>query len=274
MIELPEARIIKSGLSKEIKGKKIVNVLGNFDDHKFTFYYNDPSEYKKLLINKRVTNVIPRNFYIEIEIEDYLLTMRDGTNIRYYEKCDIPKKSKLLLEFEDGTFLNVTVAMYGFICVFKKSENMDDPYYDMELSRVGVLDKEYTFNYFKSLIDDKSKKLSAKAFLATEQRILGIGNGVVQDILFNARIHPKKKIKDLTDEQIKKLYESTKSTINEMIKKGGRDTEKDIYGNFGGYKTKFSNKSYKNDKCPSCKGDIKKENYLGGSIYYCPVCQQ
>lgn|GEM_PF-2077218 len=30
-----------------------------------------------------------------------------------------------------------------------------------------------------------------KAFLATEQRIPGLGNGVLQDILWTARIHPK-----------------------------------------------------------------------------------
>ena len=32
----------------------------------------------------------------------------------------------------------------------------------------------------------------------------------------------------------------------------------------------------KNNKemiCPACGGTIKKEAYLGGNIYYCPVCQ-
>ncbi len=53
MIELPEARTIAKDLKKEILGKKVVDILGNFTDHKFTFYYKDPSKYKEYLANKR-----------------------------------------------------------------------------------------------------------------------------------------------------------------------------------------------------------------------------
>jgi formamidopyrimidine-DNA glycosylase len=43
--------------------------------------------------------------------------------------------------------------------------------------------------------------LSAKAFLATEQRIPGLGNGVLQDILFTAGIHPKRKMAAISEEE-------------------------------------------------------------------------
>ena len=38
------------------------------------------------------------------------------------------------------------------------------------------------------------RKKSAKALLATDQMIPGLGNGVLQDILYLARVHPKTKI--------------------------------------------------------------------------------
>ena len=38
MIELPEARTIAADLRKEVLGKTIQSVSGNFTDHKFTFY--------------------------------------------------------------------------------------------------------------------------------------------------------------------------------------------------------------------------------------------
>jgi len=50
MIELPEAKSISKDLRKEIIGKKIVDVLGNYIDHKFTFYYKDPNKYKEQLL--------------------------------------------------------------------------------------------------------------------------------------------------------------------------------------------------------------------------------
>ena len=273
MIELPEARTISRDLRKEILGKEIVDVKGNFADHKFTFYYNNPEEYKHFLLGKKITNIIDRNFYVEIEAEDYVITFRDGANIRLFGKEENrPQKSKLLLEFQDGAFINVTVSMYAFIAVFEKNKGMDNEYYNIELNGIGALDERFTYEYFKSLIDDNTKKLSVKAFLATEQRILGIGNGVVQDIMYNAKLHPKRKINTLSEKDVKILYDSVLNTLIRMVEYGGRDTEKNIYGENGNYKTILSSKSYKNG-CPICKGEIKKENYLGGSIYYCPNCQ-
>ena len=123
-----------------------------------------------------------------------------------------------------------------------------------------------------SLLDPGGIKLSAKAFLATKQRIPGLGNGVLQDILFNAGIHPKRKMNTLDGKELRSLYSSLKSTIKEMAELGGRDTEKDLYGNPGRYITKLAKNSLKTG-CPICAGEITKEAYLGGSIYYCANCQ-
>lgn len=274
MIELPEARTIAKDLRKEILGKKVVDVLGNYTDHKFTFYYKDPNKYKEYLVNKKVTNIINRNYYVEIEIEDYKLVMRDGSNIRYYSSgMELPVKSKLLLRFNDGSFINVTTSMYSFICVFDKNIGMEDKYYNLELNGIGALDKDFSLEYFKSLINYSTMKLSLKAFLATEQRILGIGNGAVQDILFNAKMNPKRKLNTLSEEQVEFLYHSVVNTLQEMTDKDGRNTEKNIYGEDGKYDTKMSNKNDKS-KCPVCGNEIKKESYLGGSIYYCSNCQK
>jgi formamidopyrimidine-DNA glycosylase len=274
MIELPENRTIAKDLRKTILGKTITDVKGDFESHKFTWYHANPAKYKSLLTGKKITGVLDGNFYLEIEAEDYLITFRDGANIRYYE-ADKPEppKSQLGIYFNDGSFLNVTVQMYAFIGVFKKHEPIDNEYYYLDKNGIGALDKKFTFPYFRSLITPETEKLSAKAFLATQQRIPGIGNGITQDILFNAKISPRTKIKDLSEQQIKKLYHATIDTITQMVKQNGRDTEKDIFDNPGNYQTIMSNKNFRNG-CPACNGTIKKENYLGGSVYYCPRCQK
>jgi formamidopyrimidine-DNA glycosylase len=87
------------------------------------------------------------------------------------------------------------------------------------------------------------QKLSAKAFLATEQRIPGLGNGVLQDILWYANIHPKRKISTLSAEQKHKLFRSVKTILAEMTELGGRDTERDLFGCNGGYITRLSKKT-------------------------------
>ena len=96
-------------------------------NHKFTFYAGNPDEYNNLLAGRQITKINDRNFYIEIEIEDYLLLMRDGAAIRYSPPdTPLPKKSKLLLQFDDNSYLSVTVLMYAFIGVISKSAPLEN----------------------------------------------------------------------------------------------------------------------------------------------------
>jgi formamidopyrimidine-DNA glycosylase len=58
-----------------------------------------------------------------------------------------------------------------------------------------------------------------------------------------------------------------------MTDQGGRDTEKDLFDNRGGYKTILS-KNTLESSCPKCGGKIEKESYMGGAVYFCPKCQK
>ena len=51
------------------------------------------------------------------------------------------------------------------------------------------------------------------------------------------------------------------------------DGELDLFGHAGGYKTILC-KNTVNKPCPACGTIIKKEAYIGGSIYYCEKCQK
>jgi formamidopyrimidine-DNA glycosylase len=119
----------------------------------------------------------------------------------------------------------------------------------------------------------KTSSFSAKAFLATEQRIPGLGNGVLQDILWTAHIHPKCKMGELTEQETQAMFEAVKHVLAAMTAQGGRDTERDLFGQPGGYKTVLSRNTV-DTPCPVCGTPIKKASYLGGSIYTCEGCQK
>jgi formamidopyrimidine-DNA glycosylase len=136
------------------------------------------------------------------------------------------------------------------------------------------LSQKFNEDYFNRLVSaQEMQKLSLKALLATEQRIPGLGNGVLQDILFNAKMHPKKKVNTLSGKEKEDLFGSVTTTLFDMVFQGGRDTEIDLFNHFGGYRTVLS-KNTVNKPCPVCGTTIKKEAYLGGSIYYCEKCQR
>jgi len=275
MIELPEAIVISNQLNKAVKGKKIKNVIVGMSPHKFLWFTGNPELYNEMLQDKTIEKAVNLSGRIEIIIEDMLFNIQDGVNLRYYEDEEKrPKKHQLLIEFYDKTFLVATVSMYGGIGCFGKNEDIDNFYYNSAKNALSPLSEKFDFDYFKkTLFDEKSLKMSAKAFLATGQRIPGLGNGVLQDILLNAKIHPKRKMNTLSENEIKKLFQSLKTTLDEMVLNGGRDIERDLYGNSGNYITKLS-KNNVAGICPDCGGNVRKENYLGGSIYYCEKCQK
>lgn len=163
--------------------------------------------------------------------------------------------------------------MYGGIFCFRAS-TFDNAYYQVAREKPSPLTDEFDHDYFTGLINASDvQKLSVKAFLATEQRIPGFGNGVLQDIAWKARLHPKRKIQTVTPAERDNLFIILKETLKLMAGLGGRDTEKNLYGKSGGYGTVMS-KLHLNKPCPVCKGPIVKAAYMGGSVYFCPDCQK
>lgn len=272
MIELPEAINLGKQADEKLSGKTVTALFNATKPHKFAFFNGDPLHYKDLLTGKKIISARGFGMYIDICFQGGItLSIGDGVNWIYGEKDgEIPVNYQLLLGFDDESFLAFTISMYGMIYAFEGE--LDNPYYKRSLESISPLDDRYTQEEFGKLFADARKSLSAKALLATQQRIPGVGNGVTQDILFNARIHPKRKITTLSDEEKEKLYFSLKNTLKKMTDLGGRDTQTDMYGRKGGYSTILSSLTWKNP-CPVCGDTIIKEAYLGGTVYYCPTCQ-
>jgi formamidopyrimidine-DNA glycosylase len=273
MLEIPESKTIGVQAENTLINKRITEVLNATSPHKFAFFKGDPAEYTKLLKGRQIQSAKGHGMFVDIECgEDVFITIGEGTNMRYYSPFEQrPEKHQLLIGFEDGSCIAFTVAMYGGIWAYKGI--FENPYHQRSLNSISPLDDAFDESFFDSIFSGVTKDISLKALLATEQRIPGIGNGVLQDILFNAGIHPKRKKSSLSGFQKDELFYSLKVTLNKMTELGGRDTEKDLYGQAGGYKTLLSKNTLK-DPCPNCGNTIVKEAYLGGVVYFCPVCQK
>jgi formamidopyrimidine-DNA glycosylase len=273
MLEIPESRTISLQAGTTLKNKRIKEVINASSPHKFAFYCGDPAGYDKILRGRQIKSAKGHGMFVDICCDDYtFITIGDGTNMRYYSPFEkLPEKYQLLVAFDDESCIAFTVAMYGGIWVYEGI--FDNPYHQRSLNSISPLDDTFDEGYFDNIIKSVKKDNSAKALLATEQRIPGLGNGVLQDILFNAGINPKRKKSSLSDSVKSGLFYSLKATLKKMAEMGGRDTEKDLFGNSGGYKTLLS-KNTATDPCPKCGDTIVKEAYLGGAVYFCRTCQK
>jgi formamidopyrimidine-DNA glycosylase len=274
MLELPEAIVISQQMNQTIQGKKIERVTAAQTAHKLTWYKGDPQKYPEMLSGKTIGTSAGLGALVTVQAANTTLVFSDGVNLRFHSAGEPrPVKHQLLIQFSDSSALSAAVQMYGGVVCFVDGD-YDNPYCKAAAEKPAALSAAFTNSYFDGLISSPEvQKLSLKAFLATDQRIPGLGNGVLQDILFNARMHPRKKTSTLNDMDKEILYKSVVKTVSEIAKRGGRDTEKDLFGNSGGYITKLS-KNTAGKPCPVCSSGIQKEAYMGGSIYYCPTCQR
>lgn len=269
MLELPEVLSRARELNAALNGKTISNVLPPSSPHKFCWFTVPLEECAAKLNGHAFQKAEGFGIYVEMDFGGIFLCINDGVNLRLLSPEEKrPAKHQLLVEFDDGFALFFSVAMYGGICLH--DGNWDNEYYRMSRERISPLSDAFTLQSFDSLIASVKSTASVKALLATQQRIPGLGNGTLQDILLNARIHPKRKISTLTAAEKNTLYASIRSTLSAMTEQGGRDTERTIRGNPGGYKTLLS-KNTLSTGCPICGSQICKETYMGGAIYYCPT---
>lgn len=275
MIELPEAVTIARQMNLELRGKRILTGNCGNSPHKFAFYSHPPEEYEAILRGKRVGETTSHGSAILIPLgRSYRLVLGGGgERILYHTSEETwPKKRQLLLQFDDGTSLTVTVSGWGNAMLLKPDELAQHPH--VGKTRVSPLAEEFTLEYlqglFGKLVEDDPR--SIKYFVISQPGIWGVGNGYLQDILFRAKINPRRRALDVHAQQRPTFHAAILETLRQAVELGGRDTERDLYNRPGGYKRILDHRMV-GEACPKCETPIEKIRFLGGASYFCPKCQ-
>ncbi|MCR2048037.1 endonuclease VIII [Acetatifactor muris] len=273
MLEIPESLNLAKQMNQRFRGRKIVDTEAAHTKHSFAWYTGEPDFYAKTMTGCVIGESMGIGSMLEVSLGEYSFVMGDGINLRCFLPGEkLPERYQIRLTLDDGSSLVCTVQMYGSMSLVKPKE-YDNPYYLAAKEKPLPVTEDFDYGYFRKLREESTGTMSAKAFLATQQRIPGLGNGVLQDILLRAGLHPRKKVGNLTESRWKQLYETVTETLSRMTDAGGRDTEKDIFGKKGEYVTLLS-KNTVGKPCPFCGSIIQKANYLGGTVYFCPSCQE
>jgi formamidopyrimidine-DNA glycosylase len=275
MIELPEALIIARQMSKELKGKRIESGIRGNVPHKFAFYSGSAEEYEAILKGKMMGEATGHGNAILASVEpDYTLVLGGGGEriLFHQSESTLPKKHHLLLHYQDGTYLTVTVQGWGNVLLLHQSELVEHPHVGEK--RVSPLSDAFTLEYLQGLFEEleEGDSRSIKFFIISEPGIWGVGNGYLQDILFRAKIHPRRRAIDIVEEERRALHKAIRETLKQAVDLGGRDTERDLYNCRGGYRRILDSKSV-GQPCPECGTPVEKIQYLGGACYLCPSCQ-
>ncbi len=274
MIELPEALTIAQQMDQELRGKRIDSAMHLSSPHKWAFHGRPPEETESILRGRAMGAAEAHGSMILACVDpDYVLLFGGGGERILYHQDErtLPKKHQLLLHYDDGTYLTVTVQGWGSVDVLHHSEVADHRHIPRGTS---PLSDAFTSESFERLLQEvgPEDKRSIKKFMISEPGIPGIGNGYLQDILFRARIHPRRRVADITGEERQSLFGAIGGTLHRAVDLAGRDTERDLYNNRGGYVRMMDSRT-RGRPCPECGTPIEKIQYLGGASYFCPNCQ-
>lgn len=130
-----------------------------------------------------------------------------------------------------------------------------------------ALGRHFGFAAFKAAV--AGTKRDVKSVLMDQEVVAGIGNIYSDEILFQARIHPKIRIDRLDPVRLKRLYLKMHEVLESAVTRGaGSEQFTDRMP-----KGALLPERKKGGHCPRCGGPLKTFKVGGRTAYCCPRCQ-
>jgi len=291
MPELPEVETIVRDLRKEVLGRTFVDVWTDFK--KMIKRPNSFEEFRKAIIGKKILDIRRRgkNILFDLSQDKILLIHQKLTGhllLGIWKQEEGIWKSKIKGPLADdpmNRFLHLIFWLdderqlaLSDLRKFAKVEFWDKSELgnSKEFKNLGPepLAKSFTFEKFKEVLTKKEKG-KIKQILMDQNIIAGIGNIYSDEILWQAKIHPFREIKRLSDEEIKKIYEAMREILKRAILVKGESISdfRRISGERGGFDPLRKVYRKEGEKCSRCQTIIKRIKIGGRSAHYCPNCQ-
>ncbi|MDC0192449.1 bifunctional DNA-formamidopyrimidine glycosylase/DNA-(apurinic or apyrimidinic site) lyase [Alphaproteobacteria bacterium] len=270
MPELPEVETTIKGL-KPIVGSKIINIKINTPKLRYFI----PKSI--LLINSvRITKIKRKGKFVIFYLQNkHSIVFHLGMSgrLRLYKKLDLKNNlhDHFLLETSNKRFLVFNdPRRFGFID-YDLYQIINSRNYLTSLGADALspsLDGPYLFfKISKSIVP-------IKQILLNQKIISGIGNIYASEILFNAKISPLRRGKDLNLHECNKICKSSKKILKKSINEGG-STLRDYVatdGTLGNFQNNF--KVYNREGEKISGKIVKKIIQYGRSTYFSPFFQK
>jgi formamidopyrimidine-DNA glycosylase len=294
MPELPEVETIRRDLKEEIVGKTIV-LTKIFDDkiikmdrrkfvkHLKSAVFSDINRIGKLLIFEIAGG---KNFLlIHLKMTGQLIyatpdrmiggghSLKTGKST-LLEKIGgrLPNKySRFVIIFESSEALYFNdLRKFGYAKIVGEEELSDVK----RLFGIEPLAHNFTPENLKKVV--LGKKKSIKAILLDQRLISGLGNIYVDEVLFAARIDPRRRATTLSNKEICVLHKETLRIIKTAIKHRGTTFSdySDAHGNKGNFSRFLQVYGRTGEKCNVCGAEIKKIREAGRGTHICSKCQK
>lgn len=289
MPELPEVETVARDLARRIIGKSIGEVVASGKALRIGSTTNPAA--LSALSGGRFAAVSRRGKYLLLELADErvllvhlgmtgrLEVMDAAAPVAAHTHLILPlggassaaneKSRKALpehLRFSDP-------RRFGSLSVYERKALRSSP----ELSVLGIepLAEDFTVELLASMLK-KTHGVSVKDFLMAQRWVAGIGNIYASEILFSARIRPKRAAYRLRRAQVHALWQAIRSIIADAIVRRGttfRDYV-DTWGNSGTNQLALKVFQREGEPCLECQTPVARFVSQGRSTFWCRTCQR
>ncbi|HVS58380.1 MAG TPA: bifunctional DNA-formamidopyrimidine glycosylase/DNA-(apurinic or apyrimidinic site) lyase [Candidatus Saccharimonadales bacterium] len=288
MPELPEVETIRVGLQRLLPGRTFR--AASSDTPKS--FPNSPADVERFLVGAAVVEVRRRakvllielsskySLVIHLKMTGQLVFQGQGVHFGAGHPNDsliheLPDKStRVIFDFKDGSklFFN-DQRKFGWVRLMPIAEI---PQLDF-FKKIGPepLGADFTWDVLKERLA-RRKNTSIKAAILDQSVVAGIGNIYADESLWGAKIHSATRVANLTDKNIRDLYNSMQEILQIAIAKGGSTdhTYVDAEGNKGSYLDFARVFRREGQACPRCGTIIEKIRVAGRGTHICPHCQK
>ena len=270
MPELPDIVVLARSMHEALQNRRIAGVAVNQPK-----CLNLPTvKFSRLASGLGFQHIRQRGKWVLAEMDEgwtIAFNLGMGGEIRHHKPDEVPdpKRERVTFRLDDNSQIWVHHWWFGHIHLVESSKLGTHP----QIGKLGVdpLTDDFTVERLGSMLEGRRGRI--KSYLLDQKFIAGIGNVYVQDILWNARLHPLRQANTLDAADVKRLHKGIQHVLEEGIRWGGGPGEQDFWGNKGRY-AEHLQVGYRTGKpCPAC-GTLVEELRVGSTTsYVCPKCQ-
>jgi DNA-formamidopyrimidine glycosylase len=203
-------------------------------------------------------------------ISKYLVSQlgMTGSWFNDYSRRDNKHNQLELIQDKKNKIIYSDIRKFGNIKIY---DSIDDI---IKTKKWSInLEKVTTNTLFQHINKIKSNK-TIKELILDQKKFPGIGNYLASEILFKAKINPKKFFSDIDQVKRKDLSKAIIHLISITKKYGG-------FSFYGGYVLPdgslglYKNHAliYRKERCPLCNNPVKKIYIKGRATFFCKQCQ-
>ena len=272
MPELPEVETIKEDLVELVVGSTIegAEVLDPGLVEEPT-----PDELVRRLRGARIAGARRRAKHLIAELEggdSLVFQLKIGGQLLLVPPVPEPETALMLVLHLDGDrrlFLRDETS-------FTRVRLLDREGLEARLASLGPEPFEDTFDagHLKRVLG--GRRVQIKAALLDQKVVSGIGNIYVDEILYDARLHPRRKANTLSEAEWEGLHAAIRENLRAGVEHRGTTVRlyRDVLNRPGSHQDYLRVFEKHGKPCPDCEGKVVREKIGGRATHYCPSCQR